>query len=114
MWYMTTIYFGSEIDTKATIGAGIYMPHPYGIVIGGACIIGKNVSINQNVTLGRRDIDETGDPVIGDNVAINSGAVIVGAVKVGNNAKIGANSVVLKDVPEHATAVGIPARIIAK
>ncbi|MDX1921770.1 MAG: serine acetyltransferase [Alphaproteobacteria bacterium] len=114
LWYVTTIYFGSEIDIKATIGSGIYMPHPYGIVIGGECVIGKNVSINQNVTLGRRDSDETGDPIIGDNVAINSGAVIVGAIKVGNHAKIGANSVVLKDVPDHATAVGVPAHIVSK
>ncbi|NDE89790.1 MAG: serine acetyltransferase [Alphaproteobacteria bacterium] len=112
-WYITTIYFGSDVDPHASIGAGIYFPHPYGIVIGSSVKIGNHVSINQNVTIGRRTPNDPADPVIHDNVCIHSGAVIIGGIIIGKNAQIGANAVVLSDVPENATAVGIPARCIS-
>ncbi len=112
LWYLTTILFGSDIFTTCSIGSGIFFPHPYGIVIGDGCIIGKNVSINQNVTLGRKQHGNPGDPIISDGVTIYTGAVIIGPITIGENAVIGANSVVTKDVPAGATAMGIPARCI--
>lgn len=111
-WYFTTIWFGCDIDPQARIGAGFYTPHPTAIVIGGGVVIGQNVAILQNVTLGRghRNLEES--PNIGDGVEIGCGAAVLGPIRVGANAKIGANSVVLKDVPAGAVAVGSPARLL--
>jgi len=83
-----------------------------GIVINPACVIGNNVKINQQVTLGGSG--DKGCPIIGDNVYIGAGAKVLGGVRIGNNAKIGANAVVLADIPDGATAVGVPARILVK
>lgn len=111
-WYITTIFFGSDIDPNCSIDSGIYFPHPFGIVIGGGCVIGKNVCINQNVTIGRRHPEETENPVIHSGVSIYAGVVIIGPITIGENAVIGANAVVNKDVQTGATMVGIPARAI--
>jgi serine O-acetyltransferase len=92
------------------IGSGFQMPHPTGIVIGDGTVIGDNVLILQNVTLGRRAITQAGCPVIKNGVQILAGAVIVGAVTIGENAVVGANAVVLSDVAANATVVGAPAR----
>ena len=94
-------------------GHGIVIGHNgCGIVINEKAKIGNDVTIFQNVTIGGRK--ESSAPVIGDNVMIGAGAVIIGDVTIGNDAKIGANAVVLQDVPDHATAVGVPAVIITK
>ena len=105
---------GCDIDRLSTIGPGLKLPHPCGIVIG-PCSIGSGVMILQNVTIGMRNFtDDESDhnyfPVIGSNVTISAGAVIVGSVRVGDGAIIGANAVVLKNVPDGHTAVGVPAR----
>ena len=113
IWYCATIWFSCDVDPQVEIGPGLYTPHPLGIVIGGGVRIGKNVSILQNVTLGRVATEHL-DPTIGDDVEIGAGAVVLGAVHVGNGAKVGANSVVLKDVPAGAIAVGAPARLIMR
>jgi len=75
------------------------------------CIIGDNVRIDQQVTIGIR-WDEGVAPIIGNNVRIGAGAKVLGSIRIGNNARIGANAVVLTDVPDGATAVGVPAKII--
>ena len=108
------IWTGIEIHPAARIGHGFFIDHGTGVVIGETTEIGNNVTMFQGVTLGGRG-NEKGrkrHPTIGDNVFIGSGAKILGPVVVGANAKIGANSVVLKDVPEGATITGMRARII--
>ena len=82
-------------------------PHPYGISIRGGTKIGQNCVIRQNVTIGyRKDVNEKA-PVVGNNVHICAGALIIGPVQIGNNATIGAGAIVLKDVPDNCTVVGI-------
>jgi serine O-acetyltransferase len=99
-------------DTK--IGAGLYMPHLTGIVISHEAVIGRNCNISQNVTIGDLKRGERkGSPVIGNNVYIAPGAVVVGKIKIGKNAAIGANCVVNKDLPDNAVAVGVPSRVIS-
>lgn len=104
-WSVVT---GAEISPGTRIGGGLSLPHPSGIVIHPAAIIGPNCLIFQQVTLGSGG---GGAPRIGGHVDIGAGAKILGGVSIGDHAKIGANAVVLEDVPPFATAVGIPARI---
>lgn len=100
---------GADIPLNCHIEGGLMMPHPNGIVIHPDAVVGPNCLIFQQVTLG----EERGlAPIIGGHVDIGAGARIIGGVRIGDHAKIGANAVVLQDVPPGATAVGIPARII--
>lgn len=112
-WYVTTRSFGCDIDPHATFGPGLHIPHPTGIVIGGRTQVGARAKILQNVTIGRSGNSDV-DPVIGNDVAINAGAVVVGAIRLGDGVTIGANSVVLSDVPAGAVAVGVPARVLQR
>lgn len=106
---------GCDINNQAAIGPGFKLPHPTGVVIGIAKV-GRNVMMLQNTTLGMQrftddETDAASYPVIGDNVTLCCGAVVAGHVRVGNGAIVGANAVVLQDVPDNHTAVGSPARI---
>lgn len=103
---------GCHISIGADIGAGLAMPHPVGIVIGEGSRIGRNVSIYQNVTIGRLRPDG-GYPAIEDGVTIYAGAVLIGPITVGKGAVVGANSVVLKDIPPFHIAAGVPARLLS-
>ncbi len=104
---------GIEIHPGATIGEGLFIDHGTGIVIGETAEIGKNVTLYQGVTLGGTGKEKgKRHPTIGNNVVIASGAKVLGSFKVGDHAKIGAGSVVLKEVPPYATVVGIPGRIV--
>jgi serine O-acetyltransferase len=99
--------YGLEIAPGSTVGGGLYVAHPIGCVLH-AESIGENVSVISNVTFGTR-----GDgrwPTIGDRAFVGAGARIIGGIAIGADAAIGANAVVLHDVPEGATAIGIPAR----
>jgi serine O-acetyltransferase len=100
---------GADIPLNCQIGGGLLIPHPNGIVIHPKVAVGPNCLIFQQVTLGAA----TGLPTIGGHVDIGAGAKVIGPVTIGDHARIGANAVVLRDVPAGATAVGIPARIIA-
>ena len=100
---------GADIPLNSNIGGGFCMPHPNGIVIHPRATIGVNCLFFQQVTIGG---DQTGVPHIGGHVDIGAGAKILGNVVIGNHVKIGANAVVLQDIPDHCTAVGIPAKII--
>lgn len=104
---------GIEIHPGATIGKRLVIDHGMGIVIGETAEIGDDVLLYQGVTLGGTGKD-TGKrhPTIGNNVLVGSGAKILGPFKVGDNCRIAANAVVLKEVPPNSTAVGVPARIV--
>ena len=112
---INVILFGIEISSRCRIGKGMYLPHTHGTVIG-ASEIGANSIIFQGVTLGAKNADfsykEDLRPKIGDNVTIGAGAKVLGGIFLGENSKIGANAVVLIDVPANSLAVGIPAKII--
>jgi serine O-acetyltransferase len=107
--------FSVDIHPAAHIGKGIMLDHATGIVIGETAVVGNNVSIMQSVTLGGTG-KESGDrhPKVADGVLVSAGAKILGNIKIGEGAKIGAGSVVLTDVPPHTTAAGVPAKIIGK
>jgi serine O-acetyltransferase len=106
---------GIEIHPGAKIGKGLFIDHGMGVVIGETSEIGDNVTIYHGVTLGGTGKDKgKRHPTVGNNVVIGSGAKVLGPIFIGDNAKIGANSVVLTEVPGCSTAVGSPARIIAK
>lgn len=102
---------GADVPLDALIDGGLLLPHPNGIVIHPEARIGPNCLLFQQVTIGTLG-HKPGTPVIGGHVDIGAGARILGGVTIGNHALIGANAVVVSDVPEHCTAVGIPAKII--
>ena len=104
---------GIEIHPGAKIGEGLFIDHGTGIVIGETAELGRNVTLYQGVTLGGTGKEKgKRHPTIGSNVVVASGAKVLGSFTVGDHAKIGAGSVVLKPVPAHATVVGIPGRIV--
>jgi serine O-acetyltransferase len=107
--------FGADIHPAARMGAGIFIDHATGVVIGETAVVEDNVSMLHEVTLGGTG-KEAGDrhPKIRRGVLISVGAKVLGNVEVGEGAKIGAGSVVLSDVPAHCTAVGVPARIVGR
>ena len=103
---------GVEIHPGATIGKGLVIDHGMGVVIGETAEIGNDCTIYQNVTLGGTGKDHgKRHPTLGNNVLVGTGAKVLGPFKVGANARIAAGAVVLSEVPENATAVGVPARI---
>ena len=105
-------FTGIEIHPGAKIGKGLFIDHGMGVVIGETAELGDNVTIYHGVTLGGTGKDKgKRHPTVGNNVIIGCGAKILGPISIGDGAKIGANSVVLKDVPKGKTAVGIPAVI---
>ena len=104
---------GIEIHPGATIGKGLFIDHGMGVVIGETCEIGENVTIYHGVTLGGTGKDHgKRHPTIGNNVMISTGAKVLGPFKVGDNSRIAANAVVLQEVPEDSTVVGIPGRVV--
>lgn len=99
--------YGCALPPTAKIGKNLKFPHPNGVVIGEGAVVGNDVTIYQNVTLGRKEKDIDLYPIIGNNVTIYANSIIVGNVKIGNNAIIGCNSVVLRDVKENEVVAGI-------
>ena len=117
---ITRFFTGIEIHPGAKIGRNLFIDHGMGVVIGETSEVGDNVTIYHAVTLGgsspsidsEKQRDEKRHPTIGNDVVIGSGAQIIGPIKVGNGSRIAANAVVVKDVPDNATMVGVPAKII--
>ena len=112
---ISRFFTGIEIHPGAKIGRGLVIDHGMGVVIGETAEIGDDVLLYHGVTLGGTGKDKgKRHPTLGNNVVIGAGAKVLGPIYIGSNSKVGANSVVLKDVPEGATAVGIPAKNIIK
>jgi len=109
-----SLKYGFDIDFTISIGPGLYLPHYGGIVLNRRCVIGANCNLSHQVTIGIANRGELkGCPVIGDRVYIGPGAKIFGALTIGDDAAIGANAVVTRDVPANAVAAGVPARVIS-
>ena len=106
---------GIEIHPGATIGKGFFIDHGMGVVIGETTVIGDNCSIYQGVTLGGtgKDLGKR-HPTLGNNVMVGAGAKVLGPFTIGDNTKIAAGAVVLKEIPDESTAVGVPARVVRK
>lgn len=116
-WYSqrTVRKTGIEIHPGAQIGKGLFIDHGNGVIIGETAIIGDNVTLYQGVTLGGTGKEQgKRHPTIGDNVMISAGAKVLGSFTVGENSKIGAGSVVLKEVPPNSTVVGVPGIIVKR
>lgn len=106
---------GIEIHPGATIGKRLFMDHGMGIVIGETAIIGDNCTIYHGVTLGGTGKErKKRHPTLKNNVVVGCGSKILGNITLGNNVKVGANAVVLKDVPDNKVVVGVPAKIVEK
>lgn len=106
---------GIEIHPGAKIGKGLFIDHGMGVVIGETCEIGDYVTIYQGVTLGGTGKEKgKRHPTIEDHVLIAAGAKVLGSITIGHHSKVGAGSVVLKDVPPHSTVVGIPGRVVVQ
>ncbi|WZX99893.1 serine O-acetyltransferase [Bacillus sp. FSL W7-1360] len=112
---LVRFFTGIEIHPGATIGQRVFIDHGMGVVIGETCEIGNNVTIFQGVTLGGTGKEKgKRHPTVKDGALIASGAKVLGSFTIGEHARIGAGSVVLKEVPPHSTVVGIPGRIVAQ
>jgi len=109
------IRYGIDIPSSARIGSGLYIGHYGGIVVNKDVVIGRNCNISHGVTLGQVNRGEKiGCPTIGDNVFIGPGAKILGKISIGNDVAIGANCVVVDNVPDGGVAVGVPGRVISR
>ncbi len=111
--HLSRFFTGIEIHPGAQIGRGVFIDHGMGVVIGETAIVGDYALIYQGVTLGGTG-KESGKrhPTLGDHVIVGTGAKVLGNIQLGNNARIGAGSVVLRDVPADCTVVGVPGRIV--
>jgi serine O-acetyltransferase len=103
---------GIEIHPAAKVGPGLFIDHGLGVVIGETAEVGENVTILQGVTLGGTSLRrEKRHPTLGDNVVVGAGAKIIGAFKIGDGSRIGAGSVVVREVPPNSVVVGVPGRV---
>jgi len=103
---------GIEIHPAAKIGSGLFIDHGMGVVIGETAEVGENVTLLQGVTLGGTSLKrEKRHPTLGDNVVVGAGAKIIGAFKIGDGSRIGAGSVVVREVPTNSVVVGVPGRV---
>ena len=106
---------GIEIHPGAAIGKGLFIDHGIGVVVGETSVIGDNVTLFQGVTLGGTGKEKgKRHPTLGNNVVVGAGAKILGNIRIGDNVSVGANSVVIRDVPPNSTVVGVPGRISSR
>lgn len=106
------IFMAMDISPRASIGGGLYIGHVGGVIISQHAVIGRNCDISQRVTIGTSATGRPGAPTLGDNVYVGTGATLAGKIRIGNGAKIAANTLVIDDVPNGATVMGVPGRVI--
>ncbi len=110
--HVARFFTGIEIHPAATLGPGLFIDHGMGVVIGETAEIGENVTLLQGVTLGGTSLRrEKRHPTLGDNVVVGAGAKIIGAFMIGDGSRIGAGSVVVREVPPNSVVVGVPGRV---
>ena len=111
---VSRVLYSADIAPSCSIGSGLAIAHTVGIVIGHEVIIGRNFHLFHNVTIGSTDkqIEGRSMPLIGDNVSAFAGSMIIGPVRIGDNVRIGAGAVVVKDLPNNVVVVGNPARVV--
>jgi serine O-acetyltransferase len=111
---VSEVLTGIELPCEATLGRRCRIDHFGGIVISGDAVFGDDCVIRNGVTVGLKHAGQRGSPVLGNRVDIGAGAKILGAIRIGDDVQIGANAVVLTDVPSNSIAVGVPARVIQR
>ncbi|SDC21398.1 MULTISPECIES: serine O-acetyltransferase [unclassified Candidatus Frackibacter] len=112
---VSRFFTGIEIHPGAQIGNGFFIDHGMGVVIGETTEVGDNVTLYQGVTLGGTGKEDgKRHPTLGDNVMVSAGAKVLGSIEIGDNVKIGAGAVVLDPIPDNATVVGVPGRVIIR
>jgi serine O-acetyltransferase len=111
LFTLVKIASGIELPCEAQLGRRVRIDHFGGVIISGDAVIGDDCVLRNGVTIGLRRTDERGSPILGNRVDIGAGAKLLGSIRVGDDVVIGANAVVLKDVPENSIAVGVPAQI---
>ena len=111
LFKLIQIVTGIELPCEVQLGRGFVIEHSGGIVISGYARFGNNCRIRNGVVVGLARIEEPGAPQLGDDVDVGAGAKLLGNIRIGNHVRIGANAVVIRDVPDHCTAVGVPAVI---
>src|SRR5438477_7402651 len=110
--HVSRFWTGIEIHPAARLGPGLFIDHGMGVVIGETAEVGENVTLLQGVTLGGTSLKrEKRHPTLGDNVVVGAGAKIIGAFKIGDGSRIGAGSVVVREVPTNSVVVGVPGRV---
>ena len=108
------IFMEMCIDPQASIGPGLYIGHIGGVHINPQAVLGRNCDLAHRVTIGASAMGRQGSPILGDDVYVGTGATLVGKIKVGNGAKIAANTLVISNIPAGATVMGVPGRIIMR
>ncbi len=108
------VFMEMDLDPQATIGGGLYIGHIGGVHINPGAVLGRNCDVAHRVTIGASAMGRKGVPVVGDDVYIGTGATLVGKIKIGNGAKIAANTLVMSNIPAGATVMGVPGRIVMR
>ncbi len=114
LFKLCVIILEMDLDPQATIGPGLYIGHIGGVHINPGAILGRNCDVAHRVTIGASAMGRSGIPVLGDDVYIGTGATLVGKIRIGDGAKIAANTLVITNVPAGATVMGVPGRIIMR
>jgi serine O-acetyltransferase len=113
-WRRIVKGYGCYISPKAPIGPGLRLPHPIGVVVAETASLGRDVTLYQGVTIGRRLAESGAAPVLEDEVTVYANASLVGDIRIGRGAVVAANAVVLCDVPPGAVAAGVPAKVVLR
>ena len=108
------VFMEMDLDPQATIGGGLYIGHIGGVHINPGAVLGRNCDVAHRVTIGTSAMGRQGAPTVGDGVYIGTGATLIGKIRIGDGAKIAANTLVMSNVPAGVTVMGVPGRIVMR